>query len=112
MKSSDAVEVLGALAQENRLAVYRLLVQVGPEGLPASDIAERLTIAAPTLSFHLKALSHAGLVSARQDGRYIIYSANYVTMDRLLEYLNENCCGEASCAPDAARPRKRPAQAR
>ncbi|HKZ73045.1 MAG TPA: metalloregulator ArsR/SmtB family transcription factor [Steroidobacteraceae bacterium] len=106
MKSSDAVIALAALAQESRLAVYRLLVTMGPEGLAASDIAQRLDIASPTLSFHLKALNHAGLVEARQDGRFIYYSASYPTMNDLLDYLTENCCGGAACATEpAATPR-------
>lgn len=101
MKSSDAVAALAALAQENRLAVYRLLVETGAEGVAASDIATTLDIAAPTLSFHLKALSHAGLVNARQDGRFIYYSANYAAMNELLEYLTDNCCRGESCAAES-----------
>ena len=106
MESTTAVEALGALAQDSRLQVYRLLVQAGPEGVAASEIAERLKIPANTLSFHLKTLSHADLVLARQDGRFIYYSANYEQMNALLGFLSENCCGGRSCAPSAA-PRKR-----
>jgi ArsR family transcriptional regulator, arsenate/arsenite/antimonite-responsive transcriptional repressor len=99
MESKAAVIALGALAQTSRLEVYRLLVQAGPEGMPASDIAERLGIPANTLSFHLKNLSHAGLLQSRQDGRFVIYSTNYDQMNALLGFLTENCCGGQSCAP-------------
>jgi len=107
MESKTVVEALGALAQDSRLQVYRMLVQAGPEGVAASDIAEQLGIPANTLSFHLKTLSHADLVSARQSGRFIYYSANYERMNALLGFLTENCCGGRSCAPAAAAPRKR-----
>ena len=106
MESSAAVEALAALAQDSRLAVYRLLVQAGPEGLAATEIAERIGIPPNTLSFHLKALSHADLVLARQQGRFIYYSANYPQMDALLGFLTENCCGGRSCAPAPARKRR------
>lgn len=106
MESKAAVEALAALAQDSRLQVYRLLVQAGPEGMAASDIAQELAIAANTLSFHLKTLSHANLVHSRQDGRFIYYSANYEQMSALLGFLTENCCGGRSCVPAAA-PRKR-----
>lgn len=106
MESKTAVRALGALAQDSRLQVYRLLVQAGPEGVAASDIAERLGVPANTLSFHLKSLSHANLVLSRQDGRFIYYSANYQQMNSLLGFLSENCCGGRSCRPPAA-PRKR-----
>jgi ArsR family transcriptional regulator len=108
MKASDAVTGLAALAQESRLALYRLLlVQAGPAGLAAGIISERLGIAAPTLSFHLKALSHAGLIDDRRDGRHIYYSANYGRMNELVGFLTENCCGGRSCAPAAATPKRR-----
>ena len=94
-----AVTALSALAQDSRLQVYRLLVQAGPEGLAASAIAEQLEIPANTLSFHLKTLSHAGLIQARQDGRFIYYSTNYEQMNALLGFLTENCCGGQSCTP-------------
>lgn len=97
MNSQTAVQRLAALAQETRLTVYRLLVEQGPEGLPAGQIAGRLDISPATLSFHLKELSHAGLAQARQDGRFIIYSANYTVMDELLSFLTRNCCAGASC---------------
>ena len=108
MESKTAVEALSALAQDSRLQVYRLLVQAGPEGVAASEIAERIGVPANTLSFHLKALSHADLVAARQEGRFIYYSANYGQMNALLGFLTENCCGGRSCRPSAA-PRKRKA---
>jgi len=106
MESSTAVAALGALAQDSRLQVYRLLVQAGPEGIAASDLAGRVGIPANTLSFHLKTLSHADLVVSRQDGRFIYYSANYDHMNALLGFLTENCCGGRSCKPASA-PRKR-----
>jgi ArsR family transcriptional regulator len=107
MESRNAITTLNALAQDSRLQVYRLLVRAGPEGLAASDVAERLGIPANTMSFHLKTLSHADLVHARQDGRFIYYSANYEQMNALLGFLTENCCGAAGCAPEAAIPRKK-----
>jgi len=111
MKTPQAVKALAALAQDTRLAIYRLLVQQGPEGLSAGTIAERLDIAGATLSFHLKELAHAGMVEARQDGRFVYYSANYDQMNGLLTYLTENCCqGEncaTACAPQTERKRKR-----
>jgi DNA-binding transcriptional ArsR family regulator len=107
MDSKSAVEALAALAQESRLQVYRLLVQAGPAGIAASEIAERLGIPPNTLSFHLKTLSHTALVVARPEGRFIYYSANYEQMNALLGFLTENCCGGHSCAPAAAAPRGR-----
>ena len=106
MEHNGAVEALAALAQNSRLQVYRLLVQAGPEGVAASELAERLGIPATTLSFHLKTLSHADLVLARQEGRFIYYSANYEQMNALLGFLTENCCGGRSCAPRVAAPRR------
>ncbi len=93
---------MSALAQDSRLQVYRLLVRAGPEGIAASDIAQRLKVQANTLSFHLKNLSHAGLVLSRQDGRFIYYSANYEQMNTLLGFLTANCCGGRSCLPTVA----------
>ena len=100
MKTPQAVKALAALAQETRLSIYRLLVQQGPEGLSAGTIAKRLDIAGATLSFHLKELAHAGMVAARQDGRYVYYSANYGQMNGLLAYLTENCCQGQGCAAE------------
>ena len=102
METKHVLAALAALAQESRLAAFRLLVQVGPEGLAASKIAEQLDLAPSSLSFHLKELSHAGLVVARQQGRFIIYSASFDTMNGLLSFLTDNCCGGQSCAPGSA----------
>jgi len=99
MKTSDAVASLGSLAQETRLAVYRLLVRRGPEGLSAGGIADALDVPASSLSFHLHQLMHAGLITQERHGRQLIYSANYERMNALVAYLTENCCGGASCAP-------------
>ena len=100
MEKEAVVAALAALAQETRLAVYRLLVQAGPAGLPAGRIAERLQLALPTLSFHLAQLKHARLVTARRESRSIIYAASYPAMNGLIAYLTENCCGgdSAACA--------------
>lgn len=109
MESKNAVTALSALAQGSRLEVYRLLVQAGPDGMAASEIAERLGIPANTLSFHLKTLSHADLVQSRQEGRFVFYSTNYDQMNSLLSFLTENCCGGRSCLPAEASSRKRKA---
>lgn len=101
MDTKPAIAALAALAQESRLATFRLLVQSGPEGLPATRIAETLGVPPSSLSFHLKELAHAGLVVPRQDGRFIIYSANFDTMNALLSFLTENCCGGNPCTPVA-----------
>jgi DNA-binding transcriptional ArsR family regulator len=100
MDTKMAVRSLAALAQDSRLEVFRLLVQAGPPGLPAGEIAEQLGIPPSTLSFHVKALSQAGLVESRQEGRFIFYSADFAAMNRLLAFLGENCCGGSSCVPD------------
>jgi DNA-binding transcriptional ArsR family regulator len=92
MEKSNAVAALAALAQENRLDVFRLLVEAGPEGLPAGEIAETLGIPPNTLTFHFDRLRMAGLVSVRREGRSMIYAAQYETMNALLGYLTENCC--------------------
>lgn len=99
METKSAVTILAALAQDTRLAIYRLLVQQGSEGLAVGQIGERLAVANATLSFHLKELSHAGLILARQEGRFIYYSANYEQMNALLGFLTENCCRGEACAP-------------
>ena len=93
MKIKDAVVALGSLAQETRLAVFRHLVAAGPEGVAAGDIAKKLKVAAPTLSFHLKELEHAGLIRAAREGRSIVYAADVKAMRALLSYLMEDCCG-------------------
>jgi DNA-binding transcriptional ArsR family regulator len=105
MDQTHAIAALGALAQETRLALFRLLVTCGPEGLPAGVIAEQLGVLPSSLSFHLQQLVHAGLITQRRLSRQLIYSAEYGTMNALLAYLTENCCGrDAVCAPvcDAA----------
>lgn len=99
MDTKPAIAALAALAQESRLATFRLLVQAGPDGLSASKIAEALGLPPSSLSFHLKELTHAQLVSPRQEGRFIIYSANFATMNGLLGFLSENCCGGNPCSP-------------
>lgn len=100
------IQALGALAQENRLDVFRLLVGAGPEGLPAGQVAAALGIAANTLSFHFDRLRQAGLVSVRRDGRSLIYAARFDVMNGLISYLTENCCGgnPERCAPGAMTP--------
>lgn len=101
METKGAVTVLGALAQETRLEIFRLLMQSAPAGLPAGAIGERLRLAPPTLSFHLNQLRFAGLVNSRRQGRSIIYTANLVAMAELLGYLTRDCCGGRPeiCAP-------------
>jgi DNA-binding transcriptional ArsR family regulator len=98
------IDALAALAQESRLAVYRLLVKRGPEGYPAGEIADRLGIPGPTLSFHLKELAHAGLVKARKESRFIYYAANFERMTALLSYLTENCCSQGTVCDPACAP--------
>jgi ArsR family transcriptional regulator, arsenate/arsenite/antimonite-responsive transcriptional repressor len=102
MEKTDAVTALGALAQDNRLDVFRLLVQAGPEGMPAGAVAEALNLAPNTLTFHFDRLRMAGLVTVRREGRSMIYAARYETMNDLLGFLTENCCGGVSCAPAVA----------
>lgn len=97
METKAAIGALAALAQESRLAVFRLLVQVGPEGMAASRIAEQVGVPTSSLSFHLKELTHAGLIVPRQDGRFVIYSANFDTMNNLVGFLTESCCGGNPC---------------
>lgn len=101
MNKAAALRSLAALAQATRLDAFRELVQAGPGGMTAGDLADRLGISPPALSFHLKALVHAGLATSRQDGRFIHYSADYDAMQSLLGFLTDNCCGGASCAPVA-----------
>ena len=99
MEAKSIVQALAALAHESRLAVFRALVQAGPDGLPAGQIATLLAVPPSSLSFHLKELAHAGLVRSRQEGRFIIYCASFETMNGLLAYLTENCCGGRPCSP-------------
>lgn len=99
MESTAVVRALGALAQEHRLAAYRLLVQAGPDGLAAGTLAEALEIAPSSLSFHIAQLANAGLVTQRRNGRSILYAADYAAMSGLMGFLTENCCGGSVCAP-------------
>jgi DNA-binding transcriptional ArsR family regulator len=101
MEAANAVVALGALAQEHRLALFRLLVQAGVGGLPAGAIAEALGVPASSLSFHLSQLCRAGLIRQERQGRSLIYSADYGAMNALVGFLMENCCGGAACAPGA-----------
>lgn len=100
METKNVLSALAALAQESRLAVFRLLVQVGPEGIAASKIGEHLSIPPSSLSFHLKELYHANLIVSRQDGRFIIYAAHIDSMNALIGFLTENCCGGVPCSPE------------
>lgn len=110
MKKSNAIGALGALAQETRLDIFRLLVQKGPGGMAAGEIGDRLGLPSPTLSFHLNQLRHAGLVTSRRESRSIICVANYNAMNDLLAYLTENCCGgePQKCVPQACGPARAP----
>jgi DNA-binding transcriptional ArsR family regulator len=108
METIGAIKALGALAQETRLAIYRLLVQAGPEGRAAGTIGEELGIPPATLSFHLAQLAGAGLIRPRQEGRFIFYSADFGAMNALVGFLTENCCGGNACGPQQIRiPRTR-----
>jgi ArsR family transcriptional regulator len=98
MKTTSVVNALAAIAQESRLLIYRTLVQAGPAGMAAGKISEITGIAPSSLSFHLKELTYADLVASRSEGRFVIYSANYKTMNQLLSYLTENCCGGNPCS--------------
>lgn len=104
MRSAQVVKALAALAQPTRLAAYRLLVESGPEGMAAGQVAEKLKVSPATLSFHFKTLSYAGLLDSRQDGRFIYYAANFIVMNEMVAYLTENCCGGN---PDACKPVKK-----
>ncbi len=106
MKNLDAVAALAALAQDNRLDVFRLLVQAGPDGMPAGDVAAALDLAPNTLTFHFDRLRDAGLVTVRREGRSMIYAARFEAMNALLGFLTENCCQGAAeaCAPPACKP--------
>src|SRR4029077_1619118 len=111
METSDAVAALAALAQDNRLEIFRLLVQAGPDGLAAGRVAEALDLPPNTLTFHFDRLRVAGLVTVRRDGRSMIYAARYDTMNALIAYLTKNCCAGAAekCAPRVCKPAKKSA---
>ena len=112
MKAEQIVKALGALAQESRLAVFRLLVKRGPEGYTPGELSEKLAVPAPTLSFHLRELQHAQLVVSRREGRFLYYSANFDTMHGVVNFLSENCCSLADeacntqCKPVTTKRRK------
>jgi ArsR family transcriptional regulator len=106
MESSYALAALGSLAQEHRLAMFRLLVQAGPDGMAAGALAERLGVPNSSLSFHLAHLHRGGLIEQRRDGRSLIYSANFDAMNRLIAFLTENCCGGADCSPVPSQSRR------
>ena len=110
MEASQAVIALGALAQESRLTIYRLLVEAGPTGLSVGEIGAAVPAAPATLSFHLKELFRAGLVRSRQEGRFVFYSADYAAMNGLVGFLSENCCARdgTGCSPSCSP--KRPAR--
>ena len=99
METTKAVRALAALAQETRLSIFRVLVESGPTGLAAGEIASAVGVSPTNLSFHLKELAHAGLVHSRQEGRFVFYSASFAEMDRLLAYLTDNCCARDGCGP-------------
>ncbi len=105
METKQAIQALAALAQESRLAIYRLLVETGPAGLAAGAVGEKLDLPPATLSFHLAGLVRAGLAQSRQEGRFVIYSVNFERMNALVDYLTENCCSGAACAPAACQPK-------
>jgi ArsR family transcriptional regulator len=102
METKNVIAALSALAQESRLAVFRLLVQAGPEGMAASKIAAELAISPSALSFHLKELSHAQLLTSRNVGRFVIYAASFDAMNGLIGFLTDNCCGGNVCTPTPA----------
>jgi DNA-binding transcriptional ArsR family regulator len=118
MKLTAAVESLGALAHEHRLAIYRLLIKQGPEGLPAGVVGNRIGLTPSSLTFHLQALQRAGLINQVRSGRQLFYSADFSAMNDLVGYLTDECCVEsASCASDCtparkAKPPKRPKRPR
>jgi ArsR family transcriptional regulator, arsenate/arsenite/antimonite-responsive transcriptional repressor len=104
MKGQDVVDSLAALAQESRLAIFRLLVKRGPEGYTPTQLGEKLDVTSPTLSFHLKELQRAGLIDVRRDGRFLYYSPNFTHMNQLIGFLTENCCALADqgCGPECS----------
>lgn len=102
MENKNALAALAALAQESRLAVFRLLIEAGPDGMSPGQISERLGLPPSSLSFHLKELTHAELIAPTQNGRYLIYAAQMPTMQALIGFLTENCCGGKPCGPASA----------
>jgi ArsR family transcriptional regulator, arsenate/arsenite/antimonite-responsive transcriptional repressor len=114
MKSTDVVVGLSALAQDSRLALFRLLVKRGPQGYTPTQLTEKLDIPAPTLSFHLKDLQRAGLIEARREGRFLFYSPNFPRMNDLIGFLTENCCvlADKDCGPACGIPATEAAQAK
>ena len=110
MESTSAVTALAALAQETRLAIYRLLVEAGPAGMSVGEIGAAVKAAPATLSFHLKELVNASLAASRQDGRYIFYSANYAQMNALVGFLTDNCCARDGCRPACGPTSRKPSQ--
>jgi len=114
MKKTDAVAILAALAQDNRLDVFRLLVEAGPEGMPAGHIAASLRMPPNALTFHLDRLREAGLVNVRRDGRMMIYSAQFAAINGLIEYLTAQCCQgrPEKCAPKSSAPKRKPERVR
>jgi DNA-binding transcriptional ArsR family regulator len=110
MEIEQVIDALAALAQRSRLAIFRRLVEAGPDGLAAGAIGEELDLPPATLSFHLAHLTRTGLVRSRQEGRFVIYSAGFASMNELVGYLTENCCAGTACAPEAcarSRPKSR-----
>jgi DNA-binding transcriptional ArsR family regulator len=99
MHTKQIISALAALAQDTRLAIFRALVQAGPAGLAANKIAEQLGVPPSSLSFHLKELTHAGLINAAPEGRFVIYTADFITMNGLVSFLTDNCCGGNPCTP-------------
>src|SRR6202051_3125819 len=118
MKTPQVIDALGALAHEHRLAIFRLLVERGPAGLPAGKIAQRVGLVPSSLTFHLQNLQRAGLIAQRRESRQLFYSADFTAMNALVGYLTDNCCTESGaqctvgCAPaQPAKPAKRAAKA-
>ena len=106
MEIESAIDALSALAQSSRLGIFRLLITAGRDGLPAGEIGRKLAIPANSLSFHITRLRYAGLVKGRREGRHIFYTANFSNMQRLMDYLTENCCASSSegCSPECPKP--------
>jgi ArsR family transcriptional regulator len=108
MKTPAVISALAALAHERRLAIFRLLVARGPEGLAAGEIAEHIGLVPSSLTFHLQHLARAGLLTQRRVGRQLFYATDFGVINQLVGYLTENCCGGAGCAPASGKPRRKP----